>query len=135
MVGVRLSGARGGAHVGMVADVDEVVKLYFVNGLECWGCTWRVRMAVRPIRRGQRGDTPQRSQRPGYCLVLRRGPSTARADAFAGANAKEKASARSAQDDNLKKEKKAKWTGVATGGWALVVWKLRSFGRLAAASG
>ena len=39
--------ALGGcAHSGMVADVDGVVKLYFVNRLECWG--WG-----RGVRRGR----------------------------------------------------------------------------------
>ena len=38
MAGVSLSGAWGGAHVGMLAGVDGVVKLYFLNALDCWGC-------------------------------------------------------------------------------------------------
>ena len=44
MAGVVLSGAGGCAHSEMVADVNGVVKLYFVNRLECWGWGRGVRM-------------------------------------------------------------------------------------------
>ena len=47
MAGVLPSGAWGGAHTGMLADVIEVVKLYFVNGLDCWGCRGGVRTRAR----------------------------------------------------------------------------------------
>jgi hypothetical protein len=73
VAGVVRSGAWGGAHKEMLAGVDEVVKLYFVNGLDCWGCGGWCSNA---------GEAPSQCHGPACCVGLRQGPSTARADAF-----------------------------------------------------
>ncbi len=47
MARVVLSGARGSAHRGMLTGVGGVVKLYFVNGLDCWGWGKGVRTSMK----------------------------------------------------------------------------------------
>src|SRR5580704_2958318 len=41
----------------MLADVIEVVKLYFVNGLDCWGCKADVRTRVDGVMSARRTMT------------------------------------------------------------------------------